>query len=391
MAVTRSLARDNVVAADTHETERPLFTSVFWTFQFLFWILMALLNMGMSLAVAPDRSIAWLAITIRISSGFFVTAGAYRLLHLPQVQSLSRVLRWLLVAGTTVTMLLLTLVPFHLMGMGVGVVWMGQDLLGEVLPRVSVGLFWCSAAFTLEVLEGAVATELQLEQAKTEAARREARALQMEAAAYEHEVHRLQAQMNPHFLFNALNTIAACKENPNEVSRVTQDLADFLRSALRDNRSLEPLSRELSNLEKYLAVQQARFGERLTCRIACDRNARAVMVPPLIVQPLLENAIAYGMQTSDMPLRVDVTANVHEGQLSISVTNSGRWVSPDTLTNPGTGLATLRKRLGLLAGPEASVHIDPGEGFVRVLVQVPANLTPISLTETHQATPELVS
>lgn len=389
--MARLLARDTDVTATTHETERPLFTRVFWTFQFLFWTVMALLNMGMSLAVAPDRSVASMAIFIRIASGFLVTAGAYRLLHLPPIQKRTRVLRWLLVAGATVAMLLLTLAPFHLMGIGLGVVWMGQDLLGEVLPRVAVGLFWCSAAFTLESLERAVATEVQLAQAKTEAARKEAHALQMEAAAYEHEVHRLQAQMNPHFLFNALNTIAACKENPDEVSRVTQDLADFLRSALRDNRSLEPLSRELGNLEKYLAVQQARFSERLTCRIACDRAARGVMVPPLIVQPLLENAIAYGMQTSEMPLRIDVTAKVHNGQLSVSVTNSGRWVSPNTLTNPGTGLATLRKRLGLLAGPEASVQVDPGEGFVQVLVQVPADLTAASPSKPNPSTPELVS
>lgn len=372
--MTLSEDRGTTHAADQDESARPLLKSVFWSFQVLFWTLVASLSVGMSYAVEPSMPIAWLPILARVASGFVVTAGAYHLLHMPKLQKLTRALRWPLVTVTTVSALLLTVIPFHLLGMSSGLVWMGKDLLGEILPRATVGLFWCTVAFTLELLEGLFATELRLSKAQTVAALKEAHALQMEASAYEHEVHRLQAQMNPHFLFNALNTIAAFKHSPEDVSRITQDLADFLRTALRDSRTLEPLSRELSNLEKYLAVQQTRFGNQLTCRIACDRVARSVLVPPLIVQPLLENAIAYGMQTSEMPLRIDVAARVDAGRLCVTVTNSGHWVPPSTHANPGTGLTTLRKRLALLAGPTASAVVSHPARSVRVVVELPADL-----------------
>jgi len=218
----------------------------------------------------------------------------------------------------------------------------------------------------------ALVFEQGTEQAEVDAARKD-------AIAYEHQVHRLHAQMNPHFLFNALNAVVAFRHSPDDVARVTQDLADFLRSALRDSRLLEPLAREIQTLEMYLAVQQTRFGEKLDCRIVCDRKARGVMVPPMIVQPLLENAIAYGMQTSETSLRVDISARVDEGTLEIAVVNSGTWIEPDPTRSPGTGLKTLRKRLALLIGPSASVTVDPAVPLawasngtcVRVTIRMP--------------------
>ena len=154
------------------------------------------------------------------------------------------------------------------------------------------------------------------------------------------------------------------------MAQVTQDLADFLRSALRESRLLEPLARELQALEKYLAVQQARFGAGLACRIVCDRSARAVLVPPMMVQPLLENAITYGLQSSDKPLRVEVTAMVTGRWLDVRVANTGHWIPHDSTRSPGTGLRTLRKRLQLLVGPEATVSVIEHAAEVRPEVQV---------------------
>ena len=125
-------------------------------------------------------------------------------------------------------------------------------------------------------------------------------------------------------------------------------------------------------------VQQARFGKNLVCRVTCDRRALAALVPPMLIQPLLENALHYGSQTSSMPLRVSVTAKVVDDWLEVVVANSGRWVEPDKTRSPSTGIRSLRKRLALLVDKAATVDtvIDPDldGGRVRVVIRIPAIL-----------------
>jgi len=350
---------------------------VFWVFHCLFWCLITILSIGMSRGVAPETPVAWLAIAIRMSSGFVITAAVYWLFELPQVRQLRRLTRWPLLAIVTAGLLVGSLLLLQQVGINPSMIWAGDRVLGQTIPRLAVGIFWCTSYFAVELLDGLYATELRLAHAEADAARRE-------ATAHEHEVHRLQAQMNPHFLFNALNAVVACKDSPEEVARVTQDLADFLRSGLRDSQLLEPLAREVATLEKYLAVQQTRFGAKLDCRIICDRAARGVMVPPMMIQPLLENAITYGMQTTVGPLRVEVSARVAGGLLEVVVANSGTWVAPDSTRSPGTGLNTLRKRLALLVGPAAEVTIETPNGHsrsgdsavVRIVISMPVARPP---------------
>lgn len=350
---------------------------LFWVFHCLFWCLITILSIGMSRGVSPETPIACLAIAIRMSSGFVITAAVYWLFELPQVLRLSRLARWPLLAIVTIGLLVGSLLLQQEMGINLGMIWTGDHVLGQIIPRFAVGIFWCTAYFAVELLDGLYATELRLAHAEADVARRE-------ATMYEHEVHRLQAQLNPHFLFNALNAIVACKDSPDEVARVTQDLADFLRSGLRESRLLEPLAREVETLEKYLAVQQARFGAKLDCRIICDRPARGVMVPPMMIQPLLENAITYGMQTTAGLLRVEVSARVAGGVLEVVVANSGAWVAPNSTRSPGTGLNTLRKRLALLIGPAAEVMIETPNGLsragdssgVRIVIRMPVARPP---------------
>jgi LytS/YehU family sensor histidine kinase len=207
-----------------------------------------------------------------------------------------------------------------------------------------------------------------------DANRQLARALEAEAAARLAEVRLLQSQMNPHFLFNALNAVLASKDEPQEVERVTQGLADYLRAALRASRPLEPLGREFDALEGYLTVEEARFGTRLACSIDCDRAARGVLVPPLLVQPLVENAIKYGANPEGGPLRVAVRAAVADGRLTVEVANTGTWqTAPEPTRSHGLGLHGLRRRLELLYGRAASVAIAEADGWVRVRVTVPVD------------------
>ena len=231
-------------------------------------------------------------------------------------------------------------------------------------------------------------TEILLAENEATAVELENRMLRAEAAARTLELQKLQEQMNPHFLFNALNAVLATKDDPDAVESVIRDLADYLRFVLGEARTFEPLSRELHALEKYLGVQQARFGKNLVCRITCDRPALAALVPPMLIQPLLENALNYGSQTSSMPLRVSVTAKVVDDWLEVVVANSGRWVEPDNTRSPSIGIRSLRKRLALLVDKAATVDtvIDPDldGGWVRVVIRIPATLKRPSTDEPDQ-------
>jgi LytS/YehU family sensor histidine kinase len=119
----------------------------------------------------------------------------------------------------------------------------------------------------------------------------------------------------------------------------------------------------------------------------------AALVPPMLIQPLLENALNYGSQTSSMPLRVSITAKVVDDRLEVVVANSGRWVTPDTTRSPSTGIRSLRKRLALLVDESATVDtvIDPDldGGWVRVVIRMPATLALQASTGTDRvAAPE---
>jgi signal transduction histidine kinase len=188
------------------------------------------------------------------------------------------------------------------------------------------------------------------------------------------EIRLLRSQVNPHFLFNALTTIMAVRKEEEKVALVTQSLADYLRFSLSQeeaNPGSHPLGQELDALEDYLQVERIRFQKNLETRMDVTAEARAARVPSALVQPLLENAIKYGQQTSPLPLRIGITAQVSGGKLHLTVENTGRWVEPGLARSSGIGIANLRKRLQLLYGAEAELSFDRSEAAVKAQVSIP--------------------
>lgn len=185
------------------------------------------------------------------------------------------------------------------------------------------------------------------------------------------ELQHLQSQLNPHFIFNTLallqNRIGP--ESPGQ--EVIQMLSEHLRYSLAEARPLEPLGRELEALESYLELQRARFAGQLDCYIEASLGALNVLVPPMLVQPLLENAFKFGPRSSGMPLRVGVTASVEGGKLVIDVINSGRWVAPGGEDSTGIGLANLRRRLFLLLGESATLELVQNPDTVVAELRLP--------------------
>jgi len=351
---------------------------IFWSFQVMFWLAIGAAVLGLSKAMKPAEPTPWLPMALRVGTGFLISTLVYFVFETPRFRGLSRQVRWPLMLLTAAVALGASVLLLIAGGVGGPTNWTGETTLGSLVPRfVAVG-FWCVIFFGLEAIEDLYKTEILLAEAEAMMIDVELRMLKAEAAARTFEVRQLQEQMNPHFLFNALNAVVASKHDPEAVETVTRDLADYLRFTLGEARTFEPLSRELQSLEKYLGVQQARFGDNLICRVSCDRAAHSMLVPPMLIQPLLENALHYGSQTSSMPLKVTVTAKVIEGWLEVVVANTGRWVTPDTTRSPSTGIRSLRKRLALLINEDATVEtvIDPDldGGWVRVVIRMPTTI-----------------
>jgi signal transduction histidine kinase len=213
----------------------------------------------------------------------------------------------------------------------------------------------------------------------------ELRNAEAEAALRTSELQRLEAQLQPHFLFNALTAVLACRHDPEAVANVTIGLSEHLRFCLSRQGALEPLSREIDALEHYLAVQRARFGRRLDCRLDCTEEARKVLVPPAIVEPLLDNALKHGAITSPDPLRVVVDCRREGSALVVTVDNSGTWIEPGADGRRGTGLANLRKRLDLLDYPDAALESGPASEGVRASLRLPLAPPPAGATTLRTA------
>lgn len=199
----------------------------------------------------------------------------------------------------------------------------------------------------------------------------ELRAFEAESLASRNELKLLQAQISPHFLFNALNTILACKHDPDAIETVTHSLATYLRFLLRPSEALEPLGREIDALEEYLTIQSYRFGNRLSCRIDCESDIRRIPVLPMMIQPLVENALKYGATEGDTVLDVRIRAWRERDRLFVEVANTGRWAAPENAASTGTGLHALRRRLLIHGGPAATLTTGESDGWVRALLTIP--------------------
>jgi two-component system sensor histidine kinase LytS len=180
------------------------------------------------------------------------------------------------------------------------------------------------------------------------------------------ELAALQAQIEPHVLFNALNTIAAyCRTQPDDARELVLAFADYCRWTLQRPAAFVELSDELVHVEAYLALERARFGDSLDVELRVAPSARAVPVPPFLVQPLVENAIKHGK--SDRPLRVVVKAEVRLGRLRVTVRDNGRGIPrelADSITVPGVGtgaaglgLASVAQRIAAFYGDEGRLRV----------------------------------
>lgn len=187
------------------------------------------------------------------------------------------------------------------------------------------------------------------------------------------ELRALQSQINPHFLFNALNTLYGII--PREAAgarRTVLNLADLFRYFLRGDRNMLPFEEELQIIEAYLEIERLRLGDKLRVEIDVDPAARSQPIPVLSVEPLVENAIKHGVSRSPQGGLVRLEARIQGEALCISVTDTGAgFGTRPQAAGAGVGLENVARRLELSYGPEATLQIDSQPGRTTVSFRIP--------------------
>ena len=184
----------------------------------------------------------------------------------------------------------------------------------------------------------------------------------------------LQAQVEPHFLFNTLaNVQALVNAGSPQASKVLASLIAYLRAAVpRMHEPATTLGQELQLVRAYLELMQMRMPDRLQFELHIDPAAEALQCPPMTLLTLVENAVRHGIDPSEEGGKIEVGARVRDGRCHISIVDTGVGLKP-TSGGLGTGLSTLRERLQLTFGGEARLHLLEGEPHgVRVELEFPA-------------------
>jgi tetratricopeptide (TPR) repeat protein len=190
----------------------------------------------------------------------------------------------------------------------------------------------------------------------------------------------LRYQLSPHFLFNALSSLGGLVATDAPAARrVVDRLSEFCQLALKGaNDSLRPLGQEMESIRAYLDVELAGHGDSMRVAYDLDPAAAAFPVPPLLLQPLAENAIKYGAQTSEDLLEIRISAHLEDAGLRLEVANTGRWVAADARPRhrEAVGLANVRERLARLGASADALTTTASDGWVRVAARLPRASTP---------------
>lgn len=249
--------------------------------------------------------------------------------------------------------------------------------LQAILANETAYLQWVSDtlavrwAFGWSILTGAGLVSFfmyEMQEQQEQIARREA----AEKLAREAELFKLRQQLQPHFLFNSLNSINALVSlRPEEARQMIQKLSDFLRGTLKkEDQSSISLKEELQYLQLYLDIEQVRFRHRLTTQVEQGEGTETMQIPPMLLQPVVENAIKFGLYDTTEAITIRVRAWHDNGLLMISVSNP---YDPALQLNGGTGfgLSSIQRRLYLLFARADLLETHADERLFTTIIKVP--------------------
>lgn len=206
------------------------------------------------------------------------------------------------------------------------------------------------------------------EQQETEKRKTEAEKLAREA-----ELFKLRQQLQPHFLFNSLNSISALTGiEPEKARHMIQQLSDFLRGTLRkDEMQWTTLKEELEYLQLYLDIEKVRFGYRLQTAITCPDEVLALKLPSLLLQPVVENAIKFGLYDTTGEVTIEIKAASLDNTLQVTVSNPFDPETAQPLHGTGFGLTSVKRRLYLLFARQDLLQTTSNNNQFITIITIP--------------------
>jgi two-component system sensor histidine kinase AlgZ len=247
-----------------------------------------------------------------------------------------------------------------------------RPLHGVFYPKPSPIVLWLATCVVITwafVLPSLIVMDL-----RSRAHEAERQFLEEQKAALKAQIEAIQSRTNPHFLFNALNTIASLiPDEPRLAEATVERLSDLLRYALESSRHDQvTLERELGMLTDYLEVQKARFGDRLEFTFDVEEDLLDLRIPPLLLQPLVENAVLHGIAGQKKGGRVVLRARRGATAVEIRIDDDGPGPGGSTHRGSGTSLADLERRIELVYGPLAHLTTERNErGGFSARLEVP--------------------
>ncbi|MYM96299.1 sensor histidine kinase [Duganella vulcania] len=340
--------------------DRPLIARLnwYWLFQLAGWLFLPVLLIAMT--PVDSHTPRMLGISMwGVVTGLVISDTWHRLLK-RQIQngvraSWKAMMAAILVLGTIHTAVqtvgYLVIKPF---GEVHGVAWVPGALM-----------FWWGVYLVWNTFYMAV-------QSLRRANRLEQEALRLEISAKDAELRALQAQVNPHFFFNSMNSVRALiYENRDSAALMIDQLASVMRYALQSGQhDTVPLAAEIEAVQAYLAIEKIRFEERMRVRVEIDLGLEQVRIPPMALQTLVENAVKYGVEASPTGSEIRIRAQrMDDGKIHIEIANLGAILPFANSTK--VGLVNTRKRLALALGSNASLDLTENSGWVRATMTLP--------------------
>jgi signal transduction histidine kinase len=244
--------------------------------------------------------------------------------------------------------------------------WLGRSLRIAIIVTLLFGIFTTVIELGRSRLVAATLALRTKERDEAEARR----------VATEAQLASLESLVNPHFLFNTLNSIAALvRDDPAAAERMTGQLAALMRSSLYQQTPLVTLDEELRIVRAYLEIEQVRFGDRLRYVFEVQEDAGAALVPRLAVQTLAENSVKYAVSPRRGPTTIVIRAARDTGRLRLEVRDDGPGfpaADPGVTSAEGHGLALLESRLAMSFGDRARLAVDSRPGATSVTIELPA-------------------
>jgi len=237
-------------------------------------------------------------------------------------------------------------------------VWFAYKV-GTQLAEAPLSLGFAQAAILTLFVTGCVLGYLDL------------RSRALEPAIAEARIQALQARIRPHFLYNSINAVLSLiRSEPRRAERALEDLADLFRVLMAENRTLAPLASEIELVRQYLALESLRLGERLRVAWQLDTMPADALVPPLVLQPLVENAVYHGIEPSPAGGEIGIVVAQAAGRLEMTLTNPWAAEGRQTAGNR-MAIANIRERLQLHFDAEASMRSGVEDGIYRVTIRMP--------------------